>query len=149
MTVNRKKLRDLSFKIVFSYDFYPHPELEEETKLFLEQQEELTEEDREEILGRSLEIFRKIGELDREISEKTEGWRIERFSRVDLSIIRLALYEMHYDPETPKKVAVNEAVELAKVYGGDDSPKFVNGVLAKLIGEVREDTESDGEPHDL
>ena len=66
-------------------------------------------------------------------SEKTEGWRIERFSKVDLSIIRLALYEMYYDDETPEKVAVNEAVELAKVYGGDESPKFINGVLARLI----------------
>lgn len=133
MTVSRKKLRDLSFKIVFSYNFYSGPELEEETRIFLEQQEELTEEDREEILARSLQIFSRIPELDREISEKTEGWRIERFSKVDLSIIRLAVFEMHYDDETPEKVAVNEAVELAKVYGGDESPKFINGVLARLI----------------
>ena len=133
MTITRKKLRDLTFKIVYSCNFYPNLELEEETRLFLEQQEELSEEDREEILARCMDIFPRIPELDQEISEKTEGWRIERFSKVDLSIIRLALYEMYYDDETPEKVAVNEAVELAKVYGGDESPKFINGVLARLI----------------
>ena len=135
MTISRKKLRELTFKIVFSYNFYPNPELEEETKLFLEQQEDLTEEDREEILQRSLDIFSKVDGLDREISEKTEGWRIDRFSKVDISLVRLALYEMRYDPETPPKVAVNEAVELAKVYGGDDSPRFINGVLSRLFIE--------------
>ncbi len=146
MTISRKKLRDLSFKIVFSYNFYPNPELLEETKIFLEQQEDLTDPDREEILERSMDIFQRISDLDRVISKKTEGWRIERFSKVDLSIIRLALYEMRFDPETPEKVAVNEAVELAKVYGGDESPKFVNGVLAKLIGGAGlAESEKDGE----
>ena len=133
MTISRKKLRDLSFKIIFSYNFYPNPELEEETKLFLEQQEDLEEEDRAEVLERCLDIFSKIDSLDEEIAGKTEGWRLERFSKVDLSIIRLALYEILYDSEVPEKVAANEAVELAKTYGGDDSPKFVNGVIARLL----------------
>ncbi len=133
MSISRKKLRDLSFKIVYSLNFHSASELEEETKLFLEQQEDLTEEDAAAVLQRSLDIFSKISGLDAEISEKTEGWRIERFSKVDLSIIRLALYEIRYDDESPEKVAINEAVELAKVYGGEDSPKFINGVLARLV----------------
>lgn len=133
MSISRKKLRDLSFKIVYSLNFHSASELEEETKLFLEQQEDLTEEDAAAVLQRSLDIFSKISGLDAEISEKTEGWRIERFSKVDLSIIRLALYEIRFDDESPEKVAINEAVELAKVYGGEDSPKFINGVLARLV----------------
>ncbi len=133
MTISRKKLRDLTFKIIFSCNFYTGSELEEEAGVFLEQQEELTEEDRQEILARCREIFSRIEELDAQISGKTEGWKISRFSRVDLSIVRLALYEILYDDETPEKVAINEAVELAKTYGGDDSPKFVNGVLARLV----------------
>ena len=133
MSISRKKLRDLSFKIVYSLNFHSASEFEEETKLFLEQQEDLTEEDAAAVLQRSLDIFSKISGLDAEISEKTEGWRIERFSKVDLSIIRLALYEIRFDDESPEKVAINEAVELGKRYGGDSTPAFVNGVLAKLI----------------
>ena len=56
-------------------------------------------------------------------------------SKVDLTIIRLALYEILYDESVPEKVAINEAVELAKKFGGDESPSFVNGILAKLVRE--------------
>ena len=60
------------------------------------------------------------------------GWKTQRMGKVDLTIIRLALYEILYDEDIPTGVAINEAVELAKRYGTDESPSFVNGVLAKL-----------------
>ncbi len=143
--MTRKKMRELSFKMVFSCNFYKDPELTEEASLFLEQQEELTDEEREMLLARGKDIFGKIEELDQVISENTEGWRIDRFSKVDLSLVRLALYEIRYDPEVPEKVAVNEAVELAKVFGGDDSPKFVNGVLARLLRAEKKEKEEKAE----
>ena len=62
-----------------------------------------------------------------------QGWKTKRMGRVDLTILRLALYEMLYDDEVPEKVAINEAVELAKKFGGNESPAFINGVLAKLV----------------
>ena len=134
MSLNRKTLRLFSMKLLFEYDFYPEEEREEQVKVFLSWQE-LTAEDREFLLQRVTDAFQKIPEIDREINEKTEGWTTARMSKVDLTLIRLAIYEMRYDPETPTKVAIDEAVELAKEFGGADSPKFVNGVLAKFVKE--------------
>ena len=83
--------------------------------------------------ARAKNIFDKIPELDEEIAAVSEGWKLDRMGKVDLTIIRLALYEMRYDDQVPEKVAVNEAVEIAKKFGGDSSPQFVNGILAKLM----------------
>lgn len=138
MNISRTKLRDLSMKLVYQYDFYPNPELDEQTENFLTQQDELTPEDMEAITERMRDIYSHIGELDRKINENTEGWSSARMNKVDLSIIRLALYEIECDPEVPTRVAINEAVELAKQYGGDESPKFVNGVLAKFAKDANE-----------
>ncbi len=76
--------------------------------------------------------FSKIEEIDQAINEVSEGWKTGRMSKVDLTIMRLAYYEMKIDDDIPVSVAINEAVELAKKFGGDDSPSFVNGILAKL-----------------
>lgn len=74
-----------------------------------------------------------VPELDKKIDEVAEGWKTRRMGKVELSILRLAVYEMKYDEEVPEKVAINEAVELAKKFGGSDAPAFVNGILAKLV----------------
>ena len=66
------------------------------------------------------------------LSEAASGWTLGRMGKVELTILRLAVFEMKFDEEMPVKVAINEAVELAKVFGGDDTPGFINGVLAKL-----------------
>ena len=70
--------------------------------------------------------------IDETISEVSENWVLSRMPVVDRNILRLATYEILYDAEVPPSVAINEAVELAKVYGGEDSSKFVNGVLGKI-----------------
>ena len=70
------------------------------------------------------------------IEEVSEGWKIKRMGRVDLSIMRLAVYEMKYDEDIPVRVAINEAVEIAKKYGQDNSPSFVNGILAKVADVI-------------
>ena len=74
-----------------------------------------------------------IPELDNMVNEHSVGWQTERMGKVDLTIIRLAVYEMKYDDDIPVSVAINEAVELAKRYGSENSPAFINGVLAKMI----------------
>ena len=134
MSLKRKALRLLSMKLLFEYDFYPEEERDEQVRNFLST-EELEEEDREFVYQRVLDAFQKIPGIDAEINEKTEGWTTARMSKVDLTLIRLAVYEMRHDPETPVKVAIDEAVELAKEYGGADSSKFVNGVLARFVKE--------------
>ena len=79
------------------------------------------------------DVFLKIAELDEEINSRVEGWKTTRMNKVDLTIIRLAVYEIKFDENVPVAVAINEAVELAKKYGTDDSPSFVNGVLSRLV----------------
>ena len=72
-------------------------------------------------------------EIDSMINEKAKGWSTGRMGKVDLAIIRLAVYEMKFDDTVPEGVAINEAVELAKMYGQDESAGFINGVLAKFV----------------
>ena len=74
-----------------------------------------------------------LEEIDAAINEVSEGWKTTRMGKVDLTLIRLAVYEMKHEEDIPVGVAINEAVELAKQYGTDDSPAFINGVLAKLV----------------
>ena len=77
-----------------------------------------------------------LPEIDALLNENAKGWKTGRMNKVDLTILRLAVYEMRYDGDIPEKVAINEAVELSKKFGGDDSPSFVNGVLAKLADKA-------------
>ena len=74
----------------------------------------------------------KLDDIDQLLNEKAKGWETERMGKVDLTILRLAVYEILYDEDIPTGVAINEAVELAKKFGQDSSPAFVNGVLAKF-----------------
>lgn len=94
---------------------------------------ELTEKDREYLQEKTGNIVDKIKEIDSRIDQVAAGWKTRRMGKVELTILRLALYEMDYDDCVPQKVAVNEAVELAKKFGGSESPSFVNGVLARFI----------------
>ena len=82
---------------------------------------------------RAEKMIRLVPELDEKINGVAEGWKTKRMGKAELTILRLASYEMKYDDEIPEKVAINEAVELAKKFGGKDSPAFINGILAKLV----------------
>lgn len=119
--------------MLFRVDFFEQGELTEQLHLFTEELEELKEADFLYINNKCNEIFDKIPEIDEIVNEVVKGWKTSRMGKVDLSIIRLAVYEMKFEEEVPVKVAINEAVELAKMYGTDDSASFVNGVLAKLV----------------
>ena len=94
---------------------------------------EVSEEDRKFISNRVDAIAEKIDEIDEAINKAAVKWTTDRMSKVDLTILRLAYYEMKIDEDIPEKVSVDQAIELAKKYGTDDSPSFVNGVLAKLF----------------
>ena len=94
---------------------------------------EATEEERAYMTQKFNGIKDRITEIDAKINEVAKGWKTGRMGKAELAILRLAVYEMLYDEEVPVKVAINEAVELAKTFGGDDSAAFVNGILAKLV----------------
>lgn len=94
---------------------------------------ELSEDDNiNDIKNKIIDIISKSEEIDKLISENLESWDIRRIGKAEITIIRLAIYEMYYDTSIDIKVAINEAVELAKVYGEDKSPKFINGILATI-----------------
>lgn len=131
--MTRREMRDHTFKMLFLQSFYEEAELEEQCRLYMEEYTSIEEEARQSLTARSVTIAARVAELDDKINEAAKGWRTSRMNRADLTILRLALYEMLYDESVPVKVAINEAVELAKKYGGDDSPSFVNGILARLV----------------
>ena len=85
--------------------------------------------DREFLIARSL--CSKLSEIDEVLNDISTGWKTSRMNRVDLTILRLAIYEVKWDEDVPTAVAINEAVELAKKYSSDSGPAFINGVLAK------------------
>ena len=115
--------------------------MEEQFSLFMEEYNDLqTEEfknisnkDRNFIHDRVFDIIPRLNEIDEAINNVAEGWSTGRMGRVDLTILRLAYYEIKYDKDIPAAVAINEAVELAKKFGGETSPAFVNGILAKVV----------------
>ncbi len=130
--MNRSKLREHIFRLLFRSNFFGEEEMQEQSELYMDGLENTKEEDAAAIREKANLILEKIPEIDRMIDEISVGWRVSRMSRVDLTILRLAVYEMKYDDDIPVAVAINEAVELARKYGGESSPSFVNGILAKL-----------------
>ena len=147
--MTRREAREHCFKMLFCQDFYPAEEKEDQLKWYFDapvedvtdkngvdeilHQVEANEEDQKYLEERVEKIMARIPQLDEEINKVAEGWKTNRMGTVELSILRLAVYELKQEDEIPEKVAINEAVELAKKFGGDEAPAFVNGILAKLV----------------
>lgn len=132
--MSRRELREQIFKFIFRVEFNDKEEMAEQEKLFFEDYElEIKEEDASYISEKSNKILEKLEEIDEMINQQAKGWTTERMSKVDLTIIRLAVYEIKFDEDVPTGVAINEAVEIAKKYGQEESSGFVNGVLAKFV----------------
>ena len=129
--MRRSKVREHIFKMLFNIGF-DAADADEQIELYLEQVEEASEEERGYMRKKVKDIAAHEEEIDAMINEHTTGWKTGRMNKVDLSVLRLAVYEMKWDDEVPVKVAINEAVELAKNFSGDEGPGFVNGVLGKL-----------------
>lgn len=130
--MTRRALREQVFLMLFRVEFHGTEEFNEQIELYKEQLEECSEKDCDYIVNKFKNIAERLEEIDTAIGEASKGWKVSRMAKVDLALIRLAVYEMRYEEDIPVKVAINEAIELAKQYGTDDSPSFVNGVLAKL-----------------
>lgn len=131
--MTRREIREQVFKMLFRMEFYNQEEMSEQIALCEDDACSWKEKDKTYIFEKVEKISEKIEEIDAKINEVSEGWKTGRMGKVDLTLIRLAVYEMLYEEDVPAKVAINEAVELAKQYGTDNSPSFVNGVLAKLV----------------
>lgn len=131
--MSRREIREQIFKMLFRINFYDEPEYEEQMNLFMEEQEPIDESNRQYIEDKFEDIAGKVDEIDAIIDQNTTGWKTTRMNKVDLTLIRLAVYEIRYEEDIPDKVAINEAVDLAKKYGSEESSAFVNGVLAKIV----------------
>jgi N utilization substance protein B len=134
--MSRRELREYIFKLIFRVEFNDIEEMPEQEKYFFEnfelEERKISEKDSKYISEKSNKIIDKLGEIDEMINSRTKGWTTDRMGKVDLTILRLAVYEIVFDDDVPTGVAINEAVELAKKFGQQESSGFVNGVLAKF-----------------
>ena len=135
--MNRTAIRESTFKLLYSSEIQKDIE-QEQIDAFIEANDITSEEARNQINEYFLGIKEKLSVIN-ELIEKNlkENWTIERVSKIDLSILKLAIYEMLYVENVPYKVAINEAIELAKKYGEDSSKAFINGILASVVKEKK------------
>lgn len=130
--MNRTEAREQAFKLLYSLEIQKENE-EEQINLYFESNEINDEKTKEYIK----DVWAGVAKNKEEITEKISSnlktnWKLERISKIDIALLKLAIYEMLYK-KIPFKVAINEAVELAKKYGEDNSASFVNGVLASIV----------------
>ena len=129
--MSRRSARKNAFFLLFQMDFNEAAEFEQVKELFFAEKEEPVEEGDKAFILSEVEGTREhMVEIDALIEQSAKGWDPERMNKVDLAILRLAVYEMKWG-ETPVGVAINEAVELAKKFSSDEAPAFINGVLGK------------------
>lgn len=141
--MSRKIAREVAFKIIFSNEFEPNS-LKELIENIVSDSElvettnknDISSEDKKYIEQVVLGIAEKKDELDEKIKTYLKGWTMDRISKTDLAILRLAVYEMLYREDIPCKVSINEAVELAKAFCEETSPAFINGVLAGVVNSL-------------
>lgn len=131
--MNRTAIREQAFKLIYSLEIQKQDNLQEAIDLFLESNEIGDKSAKEYINDAILGIEKNKEKIVEQIEKNLKkDWKIDRISKIDLAILKLAIYEIQYK-ELPFKVVINEAVELAKKYGEDSSKNFVNGILASIV----------------
>ena len=137
--MGRRELREQIFLLLFRVEFNNPEEMPAQLKMFFEtgsydeDMHSFSEKDREYITEKYNHIMESLPDIDKQLSEKAENWDITRMGKVELTVLRLAVYEIEKDDSVPASVAINEAAELAKKFGQDGSGAFVNAVLAKFV----------------
>ncbi|MEE1115058.1 MAG: transcription antitermination factor NusB [Eubacterium sp.] len=140
--MKRSEQRETIFRLLFMKQFNSAEEMPEQQAIYMDSlksgleevsyAEKVTPEDEAYIKEKLANITAKTPEIDELLNKTSRGWKTSRMSKVDLSILRLAAYEILYDEDVPVRVAINEAVEISKQYGGDASASFVNGILGQI-----------------
>lgn len=139
ISMTRSTMREHIFKLLFTVEFHNTNELDLQIRLYMEGVPFISDADRDYISEKTRVVAALIPEIDEKINAISKGWPVSRLGKAELAIMRLAVYEIEYDNDIPVNVAINEAVELAKKYGADNAPSFINGVLAKLVNKGEED----------
>lgn len=140
--MTRSLIREHLFKLLFRIEFNSPEDMPDQVRLYFEDSlaeednkstgADIPEKDAEYIRQKYEHILEHLDELDEKIDNAAKGWSISRIGKVELTVLRLAAYEMLYDDDIPVGVAIDEAVELSKKFGQDNSGSFVNGILATL-----------------
>lgn len=132
--MTRRESRKNIFILLFCSEFHDREDIKEQEELYFNNPDiNITGEDAVYIREKVNAVLEKKEEIDNAIENVAVNWKTDRMGKVELTLIRLAYYEMRYDDTVPTAVAINEAIELAKHYGSDESGSFVNGILAKLL----------------
>jgi transcription antitermination protein NusB len=133
--MTRRQAREQAFAILFEKSFHPETDLEEILEISMEQG--LMKQD-EYAVSLAKTAWSNLPEIDELIEKNSIGWRISRISKVSLAILRLAICEIHFIPEVPVSVSINEAVELCKKFGAEEDGPFVNGILGSIARSPEE-----------
>ncbi len=131
--MTKSKLRENVFRILFQYEFNKDMDPKDVIDSYIEDHDDDISEVRDALTERSLSVIDVLDIIDEKLEKNISGWPLKRLGRVEFAILRLGVYEVLMDKDVPNGVAINEAVELAKKYGGEESSSFVNGVLGKIL----------------
>ena len=131
--MSRREQREQIFKILFGVEFHSADELEEQIGLYMEDLGDIRKKDADYMTGKVRSIVEHMDEIDGMINQASKNWKTARMAKAELSILRLAAYEIKYEDDIPVSVSINEAAELAKLYGSDHGPAFVNGILSGMV----------------
>ena len=133
--MKRSAAREETFKLLYSLEVQKENNIEEQTDLYFENENIIDEDTKKFIKSIVLGIEENLSSIENSIATNLKkDWKLDRISKVDLVLLKLAVYEILYT-DVPYKVATNEAVELSKKYGDETSPNFINGILASIIKE--------------
>ena len=136
--MNRSAAREETFKIVYSLEVQKEENIEEQIELYIENAN-LKEKDLLAYIHSTIQgIENNLTMIDHKIEENLKSdWKIDRISKIDLSLLRLSIYEILFT-DIPYKVAINEVIELSKKYSEERSSNFINGILASIVKEKEE-----------
>lgn len=142
--MTRRALRESIFKILFRYEFNDAMEMDEQIEFAIEELSAVDEDDEElevtlarksdkkYIIEKVKAIIEHVDDIDKIIESVSDGWKLNRIGKAELAIMRLAVYEIKYDDDIQYKIAINEAIELTKIYCNEDARGFVNALLSKV-----------------
>lgn len=134
--MNRSAIRELTFRLIYSIEIQKETNIEEQVDLYIESNNIEDKNAKEYIKDVVFGIEANIEDITKLIEKHLKAdWKIDRISKIDLSLLKLAIYEIKYK-KIPYKVAINEAIELAKKYGEENSKNFINGILASVVKEL-------------
>ena len=130
----RRSSRELALKFLYQFELNAG-DLDEQIKLFLERNS--SQEDVESFMKELVvSLIDKIEEIDEIIQKFSDHWVLDRMTVIDRNILRMGTCELLFIFSTPPKVVINEAIDIAKKYGNEDSPEFINGILDKVYNEI-------------